>query len=326
MANDTLFRQKAPGIMNLLMADFGLDVESAAAILGNLGHESGGFQFLQEKQPMIAGSAGGYGWAQWTGPRRREYEAYCQRNGFDPASDTANYKFLFVELSGSERAAIPAVKNAVGLEVKVQAFEAAFERAGIKHYEGRNEWARKALDAYRANPGGTIDITDGRVAQEPKYGEILPPIVGGAARPLDLGQILSILLPLLQHIITDPKLRDVVLPLVFQILGVKPADATPATTPAAAAPATTWLTPIDKIMAKLGASGLALTSLGQVAGKVGTPFDMGIDPTTIGTVLTSLTGGAAALGMTGGWGLALQLAIPILGGLGQKLAKLGQPK
>jgi hypothetical protein len=223
---DALFRSKAPGIMNLLMADFGLDVESAAAILGNLGHESGGFKFLQEKQPLIPGSAGGYGWAQWTGPRRRAYEAYCQRNGFDPASDTANYKYLFVELSGDERAAIPAVKNAVGLEAKVQAFEMAFERAGIKHYDGRNKWARTALDAYQANPGGTIDVRDAAGAPA-KEGEILSPAVPGTMPPLDLGRILGVLLPLLQHVVTDPKLRDTVLPLVFQILGVKPADAKP---------------------------------------------------------------------------------------------------
>src|SRR4051812_41185095 len=116
--SDTLFRQKAPGIMALLMQDFALDVESAAAILGNLGHESGGFRFLQEKTPMVAGSAGGYGWAQWTGPRRRAYEAYCARNNLDPAGDKANYGWLFVELKGSESAAISAVKDAVGLENK----------------------------------------------------------------------------------------------------------------------------------------------------------------------------------------------------------------
>ncbi len=226
--SDALFRSKAPGIMNLLMADFGLDVESAAAILGNLGHESGGFRFLQEKQPLIPGSAGGYGWAQWTGPRRRAYEAYVERNGYDPASDTANYKWLYLELSGDERAAIPAVKNAVGLDAKVRAFEMAFERAGIKHYESRVTWAQRALDSYRANPGGTIDVKDGGVkAPPPKDGEILPPAIVTPGGQIDLGRILAALLPLLQYVLADPKLRDTVLPLVFQILGVKPADTKP---------------------------------------------------------------------------------------------------
>jgi hypothetical protein len=160
MASDALFREKAPGIMNLLMADFALDVESAAAILGNLGHESGGFRQMQELRPLSG--EGGWGWAQWTGVRRDQFEAYITRNGFDARSDTANYKWLYVELTSTERAAIPAVKNAVGLEAKVKAFELAFERAhkDYKHYPERVEWAQKALEAYRANPGGTIDVKD----------------------------------------------------------------------------------------------------------------------------------------------------------------------
>lgn len=146
-----IFEAKAPGIMRLLMSDFDLSVEDAAAILGNLGHESGGFRFLQEKKPLIPGSKGGYGWAQWTGPRRRLFEAYCSRNGLNPASDKANYGWLFCELKSSEAKAIPAVKRAFGLRAKVQAFELAFERAGIKHYPSREKWALKALAAFKAS-------------------------------------------------------------------------------------------------------------------------------------------------------------------------------
>lgn len=152
MATDSLFREKAPAIMRLLMQDFAFGVDDAAAVLGNLGHESGGFRFLQELKPLVPGSAGGYGWAQWTGPRRRAFEAYCTRNKLDPASDKANYGFLFVELTGSEQRAVAATKAATGLRNKVVAFEAAFERAGIKHYDSRMVWAQKALEAYRAAP------------------------------------------------------------------------------------------------------------------------------------------------------------------------------
>lgn len=146
----SLFTQKAPSIMRKLMADFALTDEDAAAIVGNLGHESGGFKFLQEKKPLVPGSKGGYGWAQWTGPRRRAYEAYCKRNNLDPASDKANYGFLWVELTTTEKAAVPAVKRAVGLAAKVKAFELAFERAGIKHYDSRVKYAGWALAAYHA--------------------------------------------------------------------------------------------------------------------------------------------------------------------------------
>ena len=145
----TLFTEKAPGIMVLLMNDFDLDVNSAAAIVGNLGHESGGFQFLQEKKPMIPGSRGGWGWAMWTGPRRRQFESYVRRNNLDPASDFANYGWLFVELTTTEKKAIPAVKRAGTISEKVRRFEVAFERAGIKHYNSRNKYANQARVAFK---------------------------------------------------------------------------------------------------------------------------------------------------------------------------------
>lgn len=53
MANDTLFRERAPLIMRRLMSEFAIDATSAAAIVGNLGHESGGFRDLQEKKPLV---------------------------------------------------------------------------------------------------------------------------------------------------------------------------------------------------------------------------------------------------------------------------------
>lgn len=149
----TLFTDKAPWIMNLLRADFGLSVEDAAAVVGNIGHECMGFKAFQEKKPVVPGSRGGFGWCQWTGPRRVAFEAYCRRNNLDPFSDRANYGFLFVELKGTEKAAIPAVKKAVGLEGKVAAFEAKFERAGVKNMPSRMRYANQAMAAWKINQG-----------------------------------------------------------------------------------------------------------------------------------------------------------------------------
>jgi hypothetical protein len=143
-----LFRSKAPWIMTLLMRDFKLQLDDAAAILGNLGHESGGFASLQEKQPTVPSSRGGFGWAQWTGPRRRDFEAYCKRANLNPAGDQANYGFLFSELKGPYRAALGKLQAAKGLANKVKAFELVYEAAGVKHYDSRNQWAAIALDAW----------------------------------------------------------------------------------------------------------------------------------------------------------------------------------
>lgn len=153
MARDTVFRQKAPGIMRDLIADFAIGMEDAAAILGNAGAECAGFTKLQEIKPTVPGSRGGWGWFQWTGPRRRAFEAYCEAKGLDPSSDQANYGFLCKELRTIEKRAIPAVMMANGLDQKVIAFEQNFERAGIAHYDSRQQWARIALEEFeRRNP------------------------------------------------------------------------------------------------------------------------------------------------------------------------------
>lgn len=144
-----LFRSKAPWIMALLMRDFGLiDLDNAAAIVGNLGHECAGFTAMQETKPTVPSSRGGTGWPMWTGPRRRSFEAYCKRANLNPASDQANYGFLFSELKGPYRAALDKLCAAKGLSNKVKAFELAYEQAGVKHYASRNQWAAVALDAW----------------------------------------------------------------------------------------------------------------------------------------------------------------------------------
>ncbi|ESY09708.1 hypothetical protein X752_13970 [Mesorhizobium sp. LNJC398B00] len=131
-----------------MMRDFQLQLDDVAAIVGNLGHESGGFASLQETKPTVPSSRGGFGWAQWTGPRRRSYEAYCKRAGLNPVVDQANYGFLFSELKGAYRGAIAKLVAAKGLNAKVKAFELAYEQAGAKHYASRNQWAAIALDAW----------------------------------------------------------------------------------------------------------------------------------------------------------------------------------
>lgn len=149
---EATFRAKAPLAMRRLMREFpSITRDDAAAILGNAGHESGGLLILQEKEPTVAGSRGGYGWFQWTGPRRRRFEAWCINQGLRPSSDAANVGFLIYELRTTEGSALGALARAKTLEGKVEAFERAFERAGVKHYPARQRWARIAVEAFDAS-------------------------------------------------------------------------------------------------------------------------------------------------------------------------------
>jgi len=170
MSAESNFRSIAPTIMAQLLRDFPITPLDAAAIVGNAGHESLGFTALQEFKPVVKGSKGGWGWMQWTGPRRRAFEAYCARTGKDPASYDANYAWLFLELKGiegTEGKAIAKTVAAKDLPTKVVAFEKAFLRAGVKHYDSRKQWANVALDEWRKHGKTGIPIPNPTPAPAP---------------------------------------------------------------------------------------------------------------------------------------------------------------
>ena len=75
----------------------------AAAILGNIGRETGGFRLMQEVRPRSG--RGGLGWLQWTGPRRVDFEQFCQPPNPSTATDEGNYTFMVHEMRGKEHQA-----------------------------------------------------------------------------------------------------------------------------------------------------------------------------------------------------------------------------
>jgi Phage tail lysozyme len=147
------FVAKAPRIMEKLISDFGLKDFQAAGILGNIGLECDGFREMQEKKPLIRGSRGGFGWAQWTGPRRTEFEAFCSSKGLSLFSDAANYGFFKQELNTTQSMSLTAVQKAASISKAVRTFEATFERAkaGLEHFDRRDQWADLALRSFRAS-------------------------------------------------------------------------------------------------------------------------------------------------------------------------------
>ena len=132
-----------------LMRDLGLTAVQAAGLLGNLGHESRGFRDLQEIAPTVAGSRGGWGLAQWTGPRRRAMEAWCRTHGLDPAAPEASYGYLCAELRTTEAPALAALRRAATLEAATETVCRRYERPGIVALPSRIAWARRALAAFR---------------------------------------------------------------------------------------------------------------------------------------------------------------------------------
>lgn len=137
----------AARLLSDLKRDFKLTDAQAAGVVGNLMYESGGFNSLQEIQPTVPGSRGGYGYAQWTGPRRNAFESYAKSNDLDPSSYEANYGFLKheIETDPYERRQFNTVKKARTAEEAARLVSDNFLRPGIPNVPARQQLAAQAM-------------------------------------------------------------------------------------------------------------------------------------------------------------------------------------
>jgi hypothetical protein len=136
------FAERAALVVPRLMRDLGLTREQACGIVGNLGQESG-LREINEIRP-VAGR-GGFGWAQWTGPRRQTFEEWCKSHGMLPTDPEANYGFLVEELRTTEAGSLEALRTTNTIEDATRVFEERYERAGIVNQNKRVVFAHQAL-------------------------------------------------------------------------------------------------------------------------------------------------------------------------------------
>jgi hypothetical protein len=188
LAGGKSFSEQAPDVMAKLQKDFGLSKEQAAGIVGNLGHESAGLQAgIQEKG--VKKGRGGLGWAQWTGPRRREFEKYLKETGQEATDPNANYGFLKKELETTHKSSLTAIKKETTVAGATKAFEAKYEAAGVKHMESREKYANQAMKLTdEAEKKKATDEAKAQTAQEDsKKKEAVEP-AGTAAAPAAVQQ------------------------------------------------------------------------------------------------------------------------------------------
>jgi len=141
-------------LMRDLMRDFDLTKEQAAGVVGNLDYETGGFKFMQEIDPIVPGSKGGYGFAQWTGPRRVAFEEYAAANKLDPSSYEANYGFLKHELANTSEGDIMAdLRSTDTADAAAILFSKEFLRpkAETANLQGRSLRAMRYVEDYLPN-------------------------------------------------------------------------------------------------------------------------------------------------------------------------------
>src|SRR4051812_1290715 len=148
------WEERGGWVVNALVRDLDLPIENAAGFVGNLGAETSGFTDLQENQPAVPGSAGGRGWAQWTGPRRRQFESWCATYNLNPDLAEANYCFLVAELkTATWQSFLTRLRNSSSLEEACRLTLTIYERPSDQSQSVLNRrvwWGKRAFAGAKA--------------------------------------------------------------------------------------------------------------------------------------------------------------------------------
>lgn len=125
----------------------GITTAQAAGIVGNLDHETGGFKFMQELKPVVPGSRGGLGFAQWTGDRRVAFEAWGKENNVDLNSYEANRDYLIYEISNtSEGRFLSELEESTTVEEATKIVSKRYLRPGIPKMNSRLSRAKSYME------------------------------------------------------------------------------------------------------------------------------------------------------------------------------------
>lgn len=183
----------------------GLPEHVADAFVMNFQDESGLNPGINEANPTVPGSRGGYGLYQLTGPRRKAYEAFAAQRGVAPSDTDAQLDFMMTELQGPEAKAAKSILSAPDSGSAAAAIVNDFLRPAEAHRASR---ANRYLSAGASptqvasldpaagmaaeiapNNRGNVGMPDGSVAQGAfPASPPVPVMAGGTAGALQQGQ------------------------------------------------------------------------------------------------------------------------------------------
>lgn len=178
----------AEKIFNFLISK-GLNAIQAAGVMGNLQAESNFDPGINETNPAVQGSRGGYGIAQWTGSRRVDLEKAAEAKGV-PVNDLAfQLDFMYNE-SANERKSIdyPGVAEWEGLKRQTTVRDAViywernYERAGIPRLGARLQFGEELLVRFGSGTGNGTVQSGGATSCITGEGGV---VIGNVAFPVD---------------------------------------------------------------------------------------------------------------------------------------------
>jgi hypothetical protein len=119
----------------------GVPLHIAQGMVANMKAESNLQPGINEINPIVPGSRGGFGLNQWTGPRRRAFEAFAAERGLPLDDLNAQLDFTMMELQGPESAAWSALQGAQDPIEAARIYSERFLRPGIPHMDKRLGYA-----------------------------------------------------------------------------------------------------------------------------------------------------------------------------------------
>lgn len=141
----------------------GVSLPVAQGIAANMRAESNLNPGINEVNPVVPGSRGGYGLNQWTGPRRVAYERFAAERGAPLDDLQTQLDFTMHELQGPERRAYDALQ---GVNDPVQAariYSEKFLRPGVPHMDKRLAYAAEIA----GSPSAAVPLSMGQPMQMP---------------------------------------------------------------------------------------------------------------------------------------------------------------
>lgn len=163
------------------LVERGLPEHVADAFVMNFKDESGLNPGINEQNPLVAGSRGGFGLAQWTGPRRKQLEAFAAQRDVPVSDANLQMDFLMQELQGSERGAAQSILSAQDAPTAAAAIVNKFLRPAEEHRSRREaSYLGGAAPSVASQPSAAPNSVVAALAQaqgnpwvQQKYGGVI---------------------------------------------------------------------------------------------------------------------------------------------------------